>query len=76
MATTGRESGPFDVVIEIVSAARRSLLVAMAAFGLLLIFIGMIILNGIYAGLFGIWGTLLILVAVIGIAGLELLKRL
>ena len=47
----------------------------MAVFGLLLILIGMTILNGVYAGLFGIWGALLISVAVIGMVSLNLLKR-
>ncbi len=75
MATTGSESGSFEIVTRMRSAVRRSLLAAMAVFGLLLILIGMTILNGVYAGLFGIWGALLISVAVIGMVSLNLLKR-
>ena len=75
MATTGTESGSFEIVNRMLSAVRRSLLASMAVFGLLLILMGMTILNGVYAGLFGIWGALLIVVAVIGIVSLNLLKR-
>ena len=75
MATTGTESGSFEIVTRMLSAVRRSLLASMAVFGLLLILMGMTILNGVYAGLFGIWGALLIVVAVIGIVSLNLLKR-
>ncbi|MFC6962710.1 hypothetical protein [Halocatena marina] len=76
MPTTNTKSGPIDVVTGVLSAVRRSLLVAMAAFGFLLILLGMSITNGVYAGMFGIWGAMLIVIALIGIGAIQLLKRI
>lgn len=76
MPTTNTESGPIDIVTGVLSAARRSLLIAMAAFGFLLILLGMIITNGVYAGMFGIWGAMLIVIALVGIGSIQLLKRI
>jgi hypothetical protein len=60
----------------VAQTAKQSLLVTMALFGVVLIVIGMTLLQGVYAGLFGIWGALLITAAAVGIVTVKLLKRL
>ena len=76
MSATSTPNGVFDAVTGVLTAVRRSLLLAMIVFGLALIILGMTVMSGIYAGLFGLWGALAVVVALLGIGSIQLLKRL
>lgn len=57
--------GPLERAFEIV---RGSILLRMAVGGVLLIVLGYLIQNGVWAAMFPAWGTALVLIGVLGYA--------
>ena len=69
------ENGLKDVVLDALVAIRRSFLLFVAAVGLVLVAIGASpFVNGLFAGMFGIWGATALVCAGLGFVGVKLLK--
>ncbi|QLH82003.1 hypothetical protein [Halosimplex pelagicum] len=55
---------------------RSSFLVSLFGFGILQMVLGMFVLQGVVAGMFGIWGATFCLMAVLGYVIMYMLRRL
>jgi hypothetical protein len=60
-------------LIELALALRRSLLLSLVALGIVFHVVGIVIGDGVVAGLLGIWGTTVIIYAGAAWAGLKLI---
>lgn len=69
------EDGLKSVALRVFVAIRRSFLLFVAVVGLVLVAIGASpFVNGLFAGMFGIWGITAIVCSGLGFVGVKLLK--
>lgn len=69
------ENGLKEVALGVLVAIRRSFLLFVAVVGLVLVAIGASpLVNGLFAGMFGIWGATALICAGLGFVGVKLLK--
>lgn len=69
------ENGLKDVALAVLVAIRRSFLLFVAVVGLVLVAIGASpLINGLFAGMFGIWGATALVCAGLGFVGVKLLQ--
>lgn len=65
-----------DIAVEVLDTIRRSFLATTGVIGLVVVGLGAAIGNGVPAGLLGIMGTMLVAVAVVGMASIKVLRYL
>lgn len=69
------ENGLKNAALGVLAAIRRSFLLFVAVVGLVLVVIGASpLVNGLFAGMFGIWGATALVCAGLGFVGVKLLQ--